>query len=543
MRFTIKPEKSVRLENRTKLQKENRRMKKLIAFLLAALMTFSLVACGSKSDAGSGDGSNIQKTLTIGTAQDINSLDLQMQNDQINNNCLTLTHQSLCMLTNDATETGITYVPQLAEKWEWEDDNTLVFHLKDGIKFSDGSDCTADDVVFTYEMALKPDTYVSSTLSLITGVEARDAKTVVFHTSSYSNEILSNISGKPMGIQSKAAYESGMDKPYTIGTGQYKLKEWKEGQYVTFVRNDNYWGDDPGVAEEITFKPILEAASRVVALENGEIDVCIDPPTTELSFLEKNDKVTVFEKAGTRLFYFGFNCSKAPFDNKTLRQAVSCAINKDAIVDVVLQGKGETQDTVLNRGVWSFYNEDDLGAYTYDVARAKELLAKAGYKEGDLNVDLYAATDSPYKDIAPMIQADLKAIGINVNIVSLDQATLKSECQAGDQQMFLWRWNVIDRLDEVYTELFKTGFASNYHHFSDSYVDEMGAKILAEKDEDARYTESVDLQKYLAEECPQVPLYVANLIIAYNKGLQGTYLFGGGNHVWTHAYVDLSAAK
>ena len=509
-------------------------MKKLIAFLLAALMVFSLVACGSKGESGSG----IQKTLTIGTAQDINSLDLQMQNDQINNNCLTLTHQSLCSLTNNATETGITYEPQLAESWEWENDNTLVFHLKDGIKFSTGDPCTADDVVFTYEKALKPDTYVSSTLSLITGVEARDEKTVVFHTSSYSNEILSNISGKPMGILSKKAYESGQDKPYLIGTGQYKLKEWKEGQYVTFVRNDNYWGTDPGVAEEITFKPILEAASRVIALENGEIDVCIDPPTTELSFLEGNKDVTVYEQAGTRLFYFGFNTAKAPFDNKTLRQAVSCAINKQAIVDVVLQGKGQTQDTVVNRGVWSFYNDKDLGAYTYDVERAKQLLEKSGHKAGELTVDLYAATDSPYKDIAPMIQSDLSAIGINVNIVSLDQATLKSQCQAGDQQIFLWRWNVIDRLDEVYTELFKTGFASNYHHYSDPYVDEMGAKILTEKDKDTRYKESVELQKYLAEECPQVPLYVANLVIAYRNGLKGTYLFGGGNHVWTHAYVE-----
>ncbi|NLU23491.1 MAG: ABC transporter substrate-binding protein, partial [Clostridiales bacterium] len=142
-----------------------------------------------------------------------------------------------------------------------------------------------------------------------------------------------------------------------------------------------------------------------------------------------------------------------------------------------------------------------------------------------------------------MIQADLNAIGINVNIVSLDQATLKSECQAGDQQMFLWRWNVLDRLDEIYTELFKTGFASNYHHYSDQYVDDMAVKILTEKDQDARLTESVDMQKYLAEECPQVPLYVANLIIAYRNGLTGTYFFGGGNHNWNHAYIDLSAAK
>ncbi|MEA4964978.1 MAG: ABC transporter substrate-binding protein [Oscillospiraceae bacterium] len=539
-------------------------MKKTIALLLAAVMLLGLVACGGTGStaaettaaaaettagsasaeattaAGGASTANVQDTLTIGTAQDINDLDPSDQNDQINNNCICLSHQTLSYLTNDAAETGITYGPMLAKEWEWEDDNTLVFHLNEGITFSDGSPLTADDCVFTFERAMAPTSKISGTLSLITSVEARDDLTFVVHTSSYSNEILSNISSIPMSILSRKAFDSGMDKPYLIGSGQYVFEDWVEGQYVKYKLNENYWGDDPGVAKEIVFKPILEAASRVIALQNGEIDVCIDPPVSELSFLQSDKNITVYEQDGTRLFYFGFNCAKAPFDNKTLRQAVSCAINKDAIVSVVLQGKGKVQNTVVNRGVWSFYDEDDLGAYTYDVDRAKELLAQAGYKEGELTIDLYAATDSPYKDIAPMIQSDLAAIGITVNIVSLDQATLKSECSTGNQQCFLWRWNVLDRLDEVYTELFTTDFSSNYHHFSDEYVDTMAKTILTEKDKDKRYDESVELQKYLAEECPQVPLYVANLVIAYRTGLTGTYLFGGGNHKWNHAYIDLS---
>ena len=198
---------------------------------------------------------------------------------------------------------------------------------------------------------------------------------------------------------------------------------------------------------------------------------------------------------------------------------------------------GKTQDTVVNRGVPTFYNEADLGAYTYDVERAKKLLAEAGYAEGELTFDLYAATDDPYKTIAPLIQNNLKEIGINVEIVSLDQATLKAECQAGSHQIFLWRWNVIDRLSEIYDELFCTGYATNYHHFYDEKVDAMAVEVQTIKDAAEREAKSIELQKYLAEECPQVPLYVADLVIAYRNGLTGTYLFGGGNHVWTHAYV------
>ena len=169
--------------------------------------------------------------------------------------------------------------------------------------------------------------------------------------------------------------------------------------------------------------------------------------------------------------------------------------------------------------------------------RAKKLLSEAGYAPGELTFDLYAATDDPYKTIAPLVQNNLKEIGITVNIVSLDQATLKSECQTGNQQLFLWRWNVIDRLSEIYSELFGTGYASNYHHYYNTEVDNMAYEILTVKDAAERTAKSVELQKYLAEECPQVPLYVADLVIAYRNGLSGTYFFGGGNHVWTHAYV------
>ena len=293
----------------------------------------------------------------------------------------------------------------------------------------------------------------------------------------------------------------------------------------------------PGVADKIIFKPLLEATSRVMALQNGEIDVCIDPLTTELQFLEKDKNLVVHTEDGTRLFYFAFNCEDKDLSNKTLRQAISCAIDKEAIVQIVLGGMGKTQDTVVNRGVPTFYNEADLGAYTYDVERAKKLLAEAGYAEGELTFDLYAATDDPYKTIAPLIQNNLKEIGINVNIVSLDQATLKSECQTGNQQLFLWRWNVIARLSEIYSELFGTGYASNYHHYYNDEVDAMAYDILTLKDQDERNAKSIELQKYLAEEAPQVPLYVADLVIAYRDGLTGTYFFGGGNHVWSHAYV------
>ncbi|WP_409967840.1 ABC transporter substrate-binding protein [Bengtsoniella intestinalis] len=510
-------------------------MKKLLAALLSVAMMASLVACSASESTATTEStvSGIQDTLTIGIASDINNLNPLAQNDQINNNCLALTHQTLVFLTNDTNE----HVANIAQSWEWVSDNELVFHLVENATFSDGTPLTAEDVVFTYEMAIDPSqSSVSGSLGLVEAVSVVDAYTVSFQTTSYSNEILSVMAGYPTSIQSKAAYESGMESPWLIGSGRYVFEEWKEGQYVSFQLNENFWGDEPGVAQQIIFKPYLESSARVAALQSGEIDVCIDPPINELSFLEDDANVTVETRSGTRLFYFGFNTEAEPFDNETLRQAVACAINRDQIVQVILSGYGQTQTTIVNRGVWSFY--DDMEGFDYDVERAKELLAEAGYAEGELTVELYASNGSPYKEIAPMIQEYLRQIGITVNIVSLDEATFKADAQAGAHQMFLWRWNVIDRLDEIYTDLFRTDSASNYHHFSDEYVDAMATAVLTEKDKDTREQLSIELQEYLVEACPQVPLYVADLVIAYNNGLQGTYLFGGGNHNWSTAYVE-----
>ena len=518
-------------------------MKKALSFALVLLLVTGLFAGGGKEETSSSStGPVIKSNLVIGVAQEINEQNPMMQNDQINNNCFALTHERIIFVDGN---NGYEIKPEIAESWEWTDDTHLVFHLRKNIHFNNGTPLTAEDVVFTYNRARTNDanvSKVSGTLTLIEDVKALDDYTVEITTSEYSNELIYSFGAYPLAIQSKAAYEDPNNKePWLVGSGPYVFKEWKEGQYVTFSKAPDYWNsaEEPAVAEEITFKFLLEASQRAIALQNGEIDVCIDPPTTDLQFLEKDKNVEVYTRAGTRLFYMGFNVSKAPFDNQKLRQAVSCAIDKETIIDIVLDGRGQWQTSVLNRGAWSFLDNDEVeGGYAYDVERAKALLAEAGYKPGELTVELVAATDDPYKTIAPIIQANLKEIGINVTIKSMDQATLKVECANGHQQMFLWRWNIGARVDETYRELFYTDFPTNYHQLSDAYVDEMADKVLTEKDQDLRLQYSQELQNYFVELVPQVPLYVPDLVIAYNKGLKGAYINGGGAHDWSHAYVE-----
>lgn len=219
------------------------------------------------------------------------------------------------------------------------------------------------------------------------------------------------------------------------------------------------------------FRPYIEPSSRVIALQAGEVDVCINPPINELQYLESDDNIVVHEEPGTRLFYFAFNVTKEPWNNQTLRQAVACAIDRESVLQAAVEGKGTLQTTVLNRGLWDFY--DDMEGFDYDVDRAKELMAEAGYPDGGITTTLLYANTSPYDSIATVIQANLAEIGITVNLQQVETATLQSTCVDGDQELYLWRWNENIKVDSVYRDLYYTGSGSNYHHFSDPHADEL----------------------------------------------------------------------
>ena len=521
-------------------------MKRLSALLLVVLMIAGVITgCGK---GGSNDGyteEGIKKTLVIGTDADINNLDLQKQQDQINNIVLKNTHQTLVFFSNEQT-----FEPGIARSWEYlnAEGTKIRFYLREDVKFSDGTPLTAEDVKFTYEMALGNES--ASLLRGLVSVTAVEKYVVDMEIESFHNEFIASLASVPLSIQSKAAYESGMENPYYIGSGPYRFVDWVEGEYCRLEKVENYWGENAdhapeyfgtGVSETIEFRPYIDASARVIALRNGEIDVCINPPINELQQLEEDEDITVYEKTGSRLFYFGFNVEAEPWNNQTLRQAVACAIDRQAVLDAAVNGKGITQTTVLNRGLWGFY--DDMEGYIYDVERARKLMAEAGYGSASaentvISTTLTYASSSPYEQIATVIQANLKQIGIDVTLIKMEDAALKTDCMNGNQELFIWRWNEDSKVDFVYRDLFYTDSASNYYHYADSYADQLTDTVATELDETKRLAAAKELQVYLVDACPQVPLYVANLVIAHNKNLQGEYFYGGGNHLWAHAYIE-----
>ncbi len=517
--------------------------KRVLAMLLCLVMVLSVMSIGATAYAEDTVPAH-KDTLVIGTAADINNLNLQKQQDATNNIILKNTHQTLLFFNNDPNA-STRFDPGLATDWEFTDDTHIIMHLRDDVYFNDGekTPMTADDVKFTLDMAVGEGSKVAGNLAGFVSCSVVDEHTVEIEIETYNNEFIYSLASVPLSIQSKKAWESGMDEPWFIGTGPYKFVKWEEGVVCRLEKVADYWGNSlpagdiyaPGVSDAIEFRPYLEASSRVIALQNGEIDVCIDPPMNELQYLEEDKNVTVYEQTGTRLFYFAFNTQKAPWDNEKLRQAVACAINREDVLTVAVDGKGTLQKTILNRGLWGFY--DDMEGFNYDLDRAKALMAEAGYPDGGISTTLTYSTSGAYANIATVIQDNLSKIGITVTLNPMEDATLKETCVNGDQELYLWRWNEDSKVDFVYRDLYYTGSTSNYHHYSDPHADELIDKVATEKDQDVRMKAGIELQEYLVNACPQVPLYIANLVIAYNSNLQGQYFYGGGNHNWSHAYI------
>lgn len=293
-------------------------------------------------------------------------------------------------------------VPSLAESWV-VDGNVWTFKLRPGVKFADGTPFTSEDVLFTYDRVPKvpnsPSSY-SLYLSAIAKVEAPDPLTVKITTKGPSPVLLPNLSMVPI-MSKKAASGSAPEGKTTVelnrgdglvGTGPYKFVSWKRGAEIVFERNDLYWGDKPAW-DRIIYRPISNSAARVAALLAGDVDLIEDPPTDDLPKLKKDPNLYVQETPSVRVIYIALNQGKDlppgmsgtdgknPLADKRVRQALSLAIDRKAIVERIMGGAAQTAANLL--AYPGFGTSEKLSHVPdADPAKAKELLAAAGYPNG-----------------------------------------------------------------------------------------------------------------------------------------------------------------
>lgn len=495
-------------------------MKKLLTLILCLAMVLTVfVGCSStpateegasaSGDAAQGEAadSEYKDTLVFAMNTDVQSLDPQIQNDTTSEQVVKMLYNTLLKFQDDGTVVG-----DLAESWSVSEDKlTWTFNLKQGVKFHNGKELTSADVKATFDRALNAEAgglRTTEIIKMFTAVEAPDPYTVTITTDGPYGPMESLMCNMSLGIMDADYIEQyGLDLGTSAegenGTGPFKVVSWERDQEIVVERFDDYFGT-PAKLQTVVYTIIPEAASRVIALETGEVDV-IDKPTDEdLARLEADtENFTVLRKPTISQRLFRFGCNDPIISNTKVRQAIVYAIDRQAIIDALFTGSAYPSTAPLAPVTFGY---SDLGEIEQDLELAKSLLAEAGYPDG---FDTKIVTTERYQngiELAEIISQQLAEIGINAKIEVWEWSALSASwngitADEFDQPIFIMGAGPSMRdadggLRGLYTTS-ETGLNDrNYGFYSNAEVDALIEQGMQETDQQKRveiYKEAMEI--------------------------------------------------
>ncbi|HJF31402.1 MAG TPA: ABC transporter substrate-binding protein [Sporosarcina psychrophila] len=416
--------------------------------------------------------------------------------------------------------------PGLAESWEYLDDNTIEFKLRQGVEFHNGEPFNAEAVKFTFDRLLgeegrKGPQY--SNYTSIESVEVKDDYTIIMTLNAPDPVLLTKLAGYgavivPPGYVTEVSDDDFNNKP--VGTGPFKMTGYKRDQEVVLEKNENYWKEGLPKLDKVTFKVIPEASTRLAELQTGKIDIMKRVEVSQTKTI-KDSNFLKLEEIGTPTVYaIRFDEAKAPFDKKEARQAINYAINKEEIIEEILSGYGKQISTFQSE--LSFGNNPDLKPYPYDPEKAKALLKEAGVAEGT-EVEIYIpGNDGNFKEIAQAVAFYLEEVGLKLKINSVDNTTLLSDLipngDAGNMYRQGWGGWTLDYDNTAYL-MYHEGEQWN-PSFKDDKVEELLAAQRATVDQDERHAIFMELTTLLYDLAPEVNLYQAVDLYGVNQRLE-----------------------
>lgn len=451
--------------------------------------------------------------------------------------------------------------PALAKYWQVSlDGKEVTFYLREDVSFHHTDDFTpsrllnADDVIFSFKRVLDtkhPYHFISGGhypffqkigfRKLIHKIEKVNDHTVRFHLSHADSTFLANIATDFAVILSaeyadqltKQRAESNIDT-HPIGTGPFKLKEYRVGSLIRFYRHDEYW-QQPAQIEQLVFDITPSNTGRLTKLLANECDV-VAYPIAHKKITERSD-LSLEAVTALNVSYLGFNTNKAPFNNKLVRQAISFAINKEKLIEAVYQGKAEKANSLLPKTSWAY--DGSISEQKYDPILAKQLLILAGYSHGFI-MELWAIpTQVPYNPnastMAKIIQKDLSEIDIKVNIVSYQWSTFLHQLKRDKHQSFLLGWSADHPdPDNFFTPTLSCSAIntrSNATLWCNQEYDAMIKKALQTTHINQRKAYYAQAMAILTQEVPLIPIAHSKRYQARGNNVKGKILapFGGIN--------------
>jgi peptide/nickel transport system substrate-binding protein/glutathione transport system substrate-binding protein len=309
-------------------------------------------------------------------------------------------------------------VPALAERWGFVGQNQIVFHLRKDVKFHNGDPLTAEDVKFSLERILDPRTAASlrGSLSVIQSVEVMDPLTVKVVLRQPFSPFLAYLAMPYATIVSRKFVQTGANLRSTMmGTGPFKFVSWEPGRAVKLVRNPDYWQKGLPLLDGIDFIPFADDQTRLTALRAGDIMIMDFTPQEQMNTIRRDSRLALHADVGIFMCII-FNTSRKPYDNVKLRQAIAYAIDRDAFVRTIFDGRGQGITGDVTPEAWWSFNKALEGKYKYDPEKAKALLREAGYPNGLQITVLAPITYSLHTRTAQVLQAQLGKVGIQAQL-------------------------------------------------------------------------------------------------------------------------------
>ena len=486
-----------------------------------AVLAMLFVCVGVVRGANAAEG-KVAEQLIVLTGADASTFDPHMCTDSATEIFNKNIYNNLVRF-NDKME----IIPDLAEKWSVSEDGcTWTFNLRTGVKFHDGTDFNAEAVKVTFERLLDKATGSPrrSVLSSIVKVEPVDAATVKITTASPNGAMLQQLAHPVAAIISPTAIKTyGKDiSKHPTGTGAFKFKEWKIGEEIVLERNENYFNGTPMV-QTVYFRVVPEDATRALLLQSGQADIAMRLPVTEVNRLRNTDRVKIMDGDTVMMMYVALNNSKGVLKDMRVRQAMNYAVDKDAIVNDILEGMGAVADSPISPLTWGYAS---TMKYNKDVAKAKALLAEAGYPDG-IDLELWSTAGRYFMDVqvAENLQAQWAEAGIRVKIRQWEFQALMSEVKKGEFDMVLLGWSPStgDADQGMYPVFHSTQFPpnSNRAFYRNADVDKLLDQARVEVDAKKRAELYKQAEKIIMDEAAWTFLYQCKQALAYRSNISG----------------------
>jgi peptide/nickel transport system substrate-binding protein len=415
------------------------------------------------------------------------------------------------------------FVPDLATSWEQTDPKTWTFHLVTNATFHNGEKFTSADVKYTFERILDPKTAsaYAGLYAQIASVDATDPAIAVFHLKSPFGPFLTNLATNGE-IVNKKAIESGDPARNPIGTGPFEFVEWVQGDHITLKKNPTYFKAGLPHLDTITFRFLPVDQSRIDALSAGELDWADAIPLQQVPALKNDPRFTYVTSpvAGIPDF-LALNTKKPPFDNPKVRQAIALAINRADIRDVAYLSTGEPGlEEVPTGSTW--YDESGIFGATADIAKAKQLMADAGYPNG-LTVEYLGLPQYPeLLKTGQVVRDELKEIGIDMTIKPVDVSVWYDAYVSGKYQITsAYQERTIDP-DNFYSLVLKSGGPINTVGYSNPDIDALIDKAAASADEAERKDLYKQIRTIITSDAPLVFVHYETLNYLMNKNVTGS---------------------